>query len=499
MNQTSKAWICLVCGYVHHGETPPETCPVCGAPDTDFEAHHTTGPQKESPARQFRCVICGYNHKGAAPPDTCPVCGAPSDDFEPVAEEAASDKSGIRSDKASRIVIVGGGIAGVSAAEHARETAPNAEITLYSKEQEIPYYRLNLTRYMAGEVEEDALPVHEKAWYDEHDISLELGVEANEINPEAHTLAISGKGEIAYDKLVLACGAHPFVPPIAGADKPGVFAVRTRADADALLAKIKPGVNCVCIGGGILGLETAGALARRGASVTVLEGFDYLLPRQLTAAGARVLERHVVDLGIAVRTGANTSKITGENEVETVMLESGDTLPADVVTITTGVRANTHLARRAGLQVNNGIVVDSRLATSHPDIYAAGDVAEWGGMVYGLWEPAHYQGVIAGKNAAGDAVEFGGLPRMNTLKVLGIHLFSIGMITPEDGSYVEIAAEKENAYYRFLFHDNKIAGAILIGDTKAAAAVAKAIKERVDLASVLDAHPTAEEIAASFL
>ena len=494
MEETKKSWICLVCGYMHQGEQPPETCPICGAPETDFELHATEMRTPAPAAQQWRCLICGYVHEGGTPPETCPVCAASTDEFEPDSISSTNDKKQAGVSK-QKIVIIGGGVAGISAAEHARKTAPDADIHVYSKEKELPYYRLNLTRYLAGEIEAKALPVHPQLWYEEQGIHLHRGVEVLAVNPETHSLELpEGKSE-RYDKLIHACGAHPFIPPIPGVDKEGVTAIRTCEDVDSLLDRIGKGVLCVCIGGGILGLEVAGALAKRGASVTLLEGFGYLLPRQLNREAAYVLEEHIVSLGITVRTKADTREIGGDDKVKSVILESGEALPADMVTITTGIRSNTHLARRAGLQVNSGVIVDSHLRASAPDIYAVGDAAEWGGFVYGLWEPARFQGAIAGQNAAGDSIVFGGMPRMNTLKVLGIDLFSIGIVSPGDGSYLDEAVQIDGVYRRFLFHDNVLVGAILVGDTKIATQVAHAIKAHTDMSVLLTKRPTANDIA----
>ena len=135
--------------------------------------------------------------------------------------------------------------------------------------------------------------------------------------------------------------------------------------------------------------------------------------------------------------------------------------------IATGIRSNSHLARRAGLEVNQGVVVNNLLATSHPDILAAGDVAEHHGQVYGIWGPSQYQGSIAGLNLAGGSVEFGGVPRSNTLKVLGLDLFSIGRINAEDASFQAVEQEADGRYFRFVFQDNRLVGAVLLGDTVA--------------------------------
>lgn len=494
MSKTTKSWICLVCGYVHHGDTAPEECPICGAPKSDFELQEPSQDKEDTTPKQWRCVICGYIHDGASPAEACPVCGASADEFEAVADASGETGGEASNTVKHKIVVAGGGIAGVSAAEHARKTAPEAEIHLYTKESESPYYRLNLTRYLADEIKVESLPIHPDSWYEEQHIQLHCNKEVLSINPDTHTIELPDNNTDSYDKLILACGAHPFIPPIPGAEKQGVTTVRTHKDVTFLVDALKEDMSCVCIGGGILGLEVAGALAKRGAAVTLLEGFGHLLPRQLNEEASQVLERHVANLGIQVKKQATTAEICGEEHVDGVLLDSGEKLPAAIVTITTGIRSNTYLARRAGLQVDTGIVVDAALRTSSPDIFAVGDAAEWNGIVYGLWEPARFQGAIAGQNAAGAKAEFGGIPRMNTLKVLGIELFSIGVIAPEDGSYIEIAEETDGVYRRFVFHDNLLVGAILVGDTTITAAIVQSIKDKADMSALLANTPNVSDV-----
>ena len=166
--------------------------------------------------------------------------------------------------------------------------------------------------------------------------------------------------------------------------------------------------------------------------------------------------------------------------------------------IATGIRSNSHLARRAGLEVNQGVVVDNLLATSHPDVFAAGDVAEHHGQVYGIWGPSQYQGSIAGMNMAGGCVEFGGIPRSNTLKVLGLDLFSIGQINPEDASFRAFDHEADGRYFRFVFRDNRLVGAVLLGDTKLTAAVKKAVESGADFSELLAKCRTAAEVIEAF-
>ncbi len=493
--ETRRVWVCLVCGYVHHGPEPPDECPVCGADRSDFEAQTEAEPAAPAaPAaspKRWKCLVCGYVHEGDEPPDECPVCGADRDQFELINDGPAPRAA---QGKIVRIVVVGGGVAGVSAATAARESSANAEITLVSKEPELPYYRLNLTRYLAGEIGDEALPIHPEAWYGENRIRLLRGVEVTAVLP-VDSVAVLGDGsKLPSDRLILACGAQPFIPPILGAALPGVIALRTVTDAKHILEAIQPDMPCVCIGGGILGLETAGALAKRGARVTVLENGGWLLQRQLNEAAGRVLERYVSAAGISVRFNAKTEAITGTERAEGVRLADGAAIPAELVVIAAGVRPNNALAAAAGLKVNLGTVVDARLATSSPNIFAAGDMAEHNGTLYGLWDPARHQGSIAGMNAAGGTTEFGGIPRANTLKVLGVGLFSVGMVQPDGDGVVEVAEETDRGYFRFLFKDGRMSGAIFVGDTQLAATATKAVKTGTDFSAVLDAAPTVDAV-----
>jgi nitrite reductase (NADH) large subunit len=393
-----------------------------------------------------------------------------------------------------RAVIIGAGIAAVAAVESLRATSPEAEITVVSKEPELPYYRLNLTRYLAGEIGEQDLPIHPAGWYEERNIQFRLGAEAAAIHLDDHAVELHDGERLPFDKLLLAAGAHPFIPPIVGAEQAGVTSLRTTDDARRILAACRAGAKCVCIGGGLLGLETAGALARQGANVTLLEGFGWLLPRQLNQRAGEILNRYVLGTGIELRTKALTREIVGDGQVRGVRLEDGSLVPAELIVIATGIRPNSHLARRAGLEVNQGVVVDNRLATSHPDVFAAGDVAEHHGQVYGIWGPAQYQGSIAGMNMAGGCVEFGGIPRSNILKVLGLDLFSIGQINPKDASFPSFDHEADGRYFRFVFLDNRLVGAVLLGDTRLTAAVKRAIEGHSDLSGLLARSPTVAEI-----
>ena len=477
----SGRWCCTVCGYLHLGDALPDCCPVCGATPDLFEASAVLPAPVQSAPRSWRCMNCDYIHEGDAPPECCPVCGVGPDQFEPV----SPPQQGVPLQATSgAIVVIGGGIAGLSAAEAARNSAPQASITLVCLEDDLPYYRLNLTRYLAGEISASDLPVHPQSWYAEMRITVLRGAEVCNINRAARKVSLKGHPDLSYDKLILAMGAHPSVPPIPGADRDNVVTLRTIRDAEAILAKCQAGIRCVVIGGGVLGLEAAAALARHRVQVTLMEGFDWLLPRQLNLAAGERLGAEVRALGINLICLARVKKLAGGDQVASVVLETGESFPADLVIISTGVRSNSYLARLAGLEVDSGVVVDQHLRSTDPDIYAAGDLAEHLGMVYGTWAPSQFQGTIAGMNAAGEAAIFAGIPRSNSLKVLGVDLFSIGLVHPDDASYQTYQAENGH-YQQFVFRDSHLVGAILLGDTSIAPKVKKLIEGGVSCTELL--------------
>lgn len=473
-------WRCDVCGYIHRGPEPPETCPVCGVGAEMFSPFEIAAPAAPAPARAWRCTVCDYVHEGAEPPGECPVCGASKSLFEPFEIPPAQTVQG----DVQRIVVVGGGVAGLTAAEQARSAAPDVAITLVSKEPPLPYYRLNLTRFVAGEVDEAELTIKPQAWFEDQRIELRAGVAVTSIDRKRQELRLDDGSLIPYDRLILANGAHPFFPPLPGATREGVLALRTIDDAKALLERGGGAKHVLCLGGGLLGLETAAALRRKGPQVTIIEGFDWLLPRQLAEPAGRLLQRHLEERGMRVICGATVEELQGDEAVRAARLADGEELPADLVVVGTGVRPNSYLARQAGLEVKSGVVVDDYLFTSDPAILAAGDVADHRGVVYGIWPAAYAQGLVAGTNAVGGQLEFKGLAPSNQLKVVDVDLFSVGQFTPLDGSYQVIEHEEDGTYVRLVCRDGALVGANLYGDTSLATALKEAVDARAQLATM---------------
>ncbi len=483
--ESARLWKCDICGYMHRGDGPPDICPICGVDASHFVAVDLPDPPAPATGAVWRCNVCGYVHNGSAPPDQCPVCSVPAVHFTAlpsgdVPREGATALS---------VVVIGAGIAGLTAAETL--AAGGAEVTLISREQGLPYFRLNLTRYLAGEVSEAALTMKDADWFAAQGIKL-LDGDVVRIDREQKTVSLRDGRTLRWDRLILATGAHPFVPPLTGSHRQGVTTLRTLADTRAIIDRATKGAACVCIGGGLLGLEAAGALSRRGCAVTVIEGFDWILPRQLPEEAARLLADHLQQTGITVLTGARTKEICGDEHVRAVLLEDGRQIPADLVLISTGVRPNSYLARQCGLHVAGGIAVDDNMRTGDPDIFAAGDAVEHRGVLYGIWPAAFIQGVVAAQNVLGGGQEWSGMPPSNRLKVLSVDLFSIGTIAPSDGSFRIFDRMENGRFLRLVTRDNTLRGAVLLGDTAMAGLLQDVIESKAQLsdrADLLDAFP----------
>lgn len=471
---------CLICGYIHEGNEPPKECPICGATQNDFEQEVET--LKQDVSREavvtYRCLNCEYIHEGDVPPEICPVCGFTSEHFEYIEpQQEIINYSDIK-----KVVVIGGGIAAVSAVETLRQGSDAMEIILITNEEKLPYYRLNLTRFLSEDITEGSLCIHGQYWYDEHNIKVFIRRVVTDILPSEKKVILSDNSEFEYDKLIVALGAHPFIPPIVGVSVPGIVTLRAIEDADFLMTTLDASKKVIVIGGGVLGLEAAGALATRGIKVTVAEGSKWLMPRQLNAEAGLYVEKSLKKLSVDVEYEFRTTKIEKTSkDVFKVYSKDGRVLKGDSVLIATGVRPNTYLARKAGLVVDRGLVVNNNMQTSEPDIYAAGDVTEHYGITYGLWNIAQYQGRIAGLNILGDHVPFGGVPRSNALKVLDIDVFSIGEINPEDASYLTLSRQDEESYLYMVIRDQQLVGSIAIGYKTITHKIKKLVEQKIRL------------------
>jgi nitrite reductase (NADH) large subunit len=306
---------------------------------------------------------------------------------------------------AKNYVIVGASVAGTAAAAAIRERDPDGRITLLGEEEFGLYSRIRLPEYLAGRLERERLVIRKADWYAGLNIDLRTGTRAESVDVETARVSLSGGEILAYDRLLLATGADCFVPPFSGHDLPGVFTVRTVLDVDRLRYEAERVKAAAVIGGGLLGLEMASALAYLGLEVTVVEVLPWLLPRQLDRQGGNLLQLVLENSGLKFKTGAEIDNIVGDDGAEAVRLSNGEEISASLVLVSAGVRPRVDLAESAGLQVEKGIVIGEHAETSAEGVYAAGDCAEHRGRIYGIWPAAEAQGRVAGAvMAGGDAV-----------------------------------------------------------------------------------------------
>lgn len=366
-----------------------------------------------------------------------------------------------------RYVIIGNGAAGTTAAETIRKTDPQADIVLLTQER-LPFYsRIRLPEYAAGKITEKDLIIKDLAWHETNRIRLYTETRAVSIDLKGKQVLTAGGQTFAWDKLLLAMGSHSFIPPVEGSKKSNVFALRGVDDAKKLLDLGDAVEDVVLIGGGLLGLEAGAQILNGGKRVTVVEFFDRLLPRQLDTEGAGKLQKLMEAMGFSFRLGEVTEAIVGDNDrVEGVRLKSGETLKADAVLFAAGVRSTLDLVAGSDIKADRGILVNERMETSIPDVYAAGDVAQFNDINYCIWPEAVEQGRVAGLAMAGGEAAYISHPPSNKLKVAGIALASAGDIDVENRQAQEIVST--DTVYRKLVRntDGNLVGCILLGDTR---------------------------------
>jgi nitrite reductase (NADH) large subunit len=387
------------------------------------------------------------------------------------------------------IVIVGNGVAGVTAARIIKEKNPETRVSIYTDESYHYYPRPRLYEVLSGEAKPREVYMFSGEWYEKKGIMVQLNEKALSIDVDRKELMLEGGSRVNYDKLLLANGGHSFVPPIKGVEKTGVFTLRTIKDALNIKEFTKKTKKVIIIGGGLLGLEFASSLKKLGQQVRVVELFSRLLPRQLDPDGATILKNRIASRGIDIVLGAKTVEILGKETVSGILLDRGETISGDLVLISAGMRSNTELALEAGIKVNRGIVVDRNLRTSADDVYAVGDVSEFEGRVYGIIPAALEQASIAAANMLGeeDNIYAGTVPS-NTLKVVDVELTSMGLVNPEESRYEEIKKtdKKKGVYKKLVLDKGKIVGAILLGDKKGLMSIKKLIAQETDITKYKD-------------
>jgi nitrite reductase (NADH) large subunit len=377
----------------------------------------------------------------------------------------------------TRYLIVGNGVAGNAAAESIRKIDPDGSIHLFTKEKYHFYYVPALPEYLSGDKQIKDFTIHAEPWYERNKVDLHLGTEITAIDPVKKTASTQTGEAFPYDRVLLACGGYCFVPPIPGAEDERVFTLRTIANAEAMRARARESKKAVVIGGGLLGLEAGNGLRKLGLEVSVIEFAKRLLPRQMDTASAALLQRQMEKIGFRFYLDAQTKEILPEKDGLWVGLQNGEKVYAHMVLISAGVRPVVSLAKSLNLKIEKGVQVNDMMETAREGIYAAGDLIEHRGRFYGIWPASSEQGRIAGGNMAGKQEVYQGTIPSNTLKVVGIDLVSNGEIDdPGQLESIIVKNEAQNFYRKLVLQEDRIIGAILLGDIRGNDAIQKAIK-----------------------
>ena len=432
-------------------------------------------PKKKGSRTLVKCLVCGEIFDSSM--EICPVCGVGKENFVPVDAEESS----FRKDTDHFYVILGNGAAGLSAAKAIRERDKTGSVIMISNEAYPTYNRPMLTKSMVAELDAKEILVEPEAWYQENNIHLLLEKEVTGIHTDKKEITLSDGTALKYTKLIYALGSECFVPPIPGTDKPEVVAIRRMSDIEKIEAMLDRVQNVVVIGGGVLGLEAAWELKKNRKQVVVLEAAPQIMGRQLDEGASQMLTDISRNNGIDIHAGVQIASIEGESSVTGVKLADGREFPAELVIVSAGVRANVGAAKNAGLDINRGIVVNADMSTSDENIFACGDCAEYEGINYAIWPQALEQGKVAGANAAGDALTYTTVSAGLSFHGMNTGLYAIGDSGKNPNLIyrtVEFKDMGRKQYEKYYFLNNRLCGAILIGDTSKMAFVTEAVEQK---------------------
>jgi nitrite reductase (NADH) large subunit len=369
----------------------------------------------------------------------------------------------------TRLVVIGNGMAAVRVIEELLELAPGRhDITVFGAEPHGNYNRVLLSPVLAGERSGAEIVTHPRSWYAERGITLHAGEEVVAIDRVRRVVRTASGLTAGYDRLLLATGALPLMPAIPGCDLPGVLSFRSLGDVEAMLARASAGGAAVVIGGGLLGLEAAAGLRRRGMAVSVVHLASHLMERQLDGTAGAMLRESLEARGIEFHLDARTRAIEGAGAVAGVRLDDGRRLPAQLVVIAAGIQPNIALARSAGLQCRRGVLVDDTLQTFDPRIYAVGECVEHRRTTYGLVAPLYEQAAVCARHLAELGTRrYAGSMQATQLKVTGVEVFSAGEVEGGAGTEAIVLRDaRRGVYKRVIVADGRLRGALLYGDIR---------------------------------
>jgi nitrite reductase (NADH) large subunit len=391
--------------------------------------------------------------------------------------------------EATRHIIIGGSAAGMAAAQAIRETDPWSAVTVLSAEPVLPYFRPLIPYLISGKKSVDAMMLTGRGPYTASGITVRTGAAVTAVDPKRKTVTIAGAGEMSYDRLLIATGSTPFIPPeIVGTEAEGVFALRTLAQAQAAAKRADQAKHVVMLGGGLLNLKAAFALLERRIRVTLVVFSPEVLSQLMEPTDAARIRQALLDAGLEILTGRAAKEILhGPDGVTGVMLDNGQTLSCEMVFIGKGVVPNTAFLAGSGIALKGGVLADDYTATSTPDVFTAGDVAmTWDPVLEkrintGLWTNAVGMGRCAGYNMAGKPTVYTGtLGIMNATQIGGEPFVSMGIVHTKGTDYETHIISGSGFYRKIVFtrDGDRLAGAMLSGDISGAGLLRAALRER---------------------
>lgn len=391
----------------------------------------------------------------------------------------------------TKYLIVGSSAAAIGAVESIRQADKDGKIVVVSNEPHPLYSRPLITYLLAGQIDESKMSYRSPDFYRKYNVEEVLGKEVVTIHPEDKKVVLNDGAVLSYQKLLLATGGRPIVPQVEGKDLAGVFTFTTLDDARKVGEFIKKNEvrSAVVVGGGLIGLKTAEALIARGIKVTIVELADRILSATFDRKASEIMETALREKGCELITKNTVWKVTGRGGVKKVELQGGIEVDCQLVIFAIGVTPNTGLAKGVGIEVRKGILVDERMQTNLPGIYAAGDVVEAYDMItstirqIAIWPNAHVQGSIAGSNMAGKTEKYDGSFAMNAVEICGVPTISVGLTDPQEKGYevLEHYDEAQRAYKKIVLKDDVIVGAIFVNKIDRAGVFRGLIKNKTNV------------------
>ena len=381
--------------------------------------------------------------------------------------------------QAKKMVLIGNGMAGIRTIEHILKLTTEAyDITVFGAEPHPNYNRIMLSSVLAGGSDLKDIVINDWDWYTENNIKLYTGDAVKSIDSVKRKVISESGIEVSYDILIIATGSNPFMLPLPGVNKEGVIGFRDIRDCQIMMETSKTYKKAAVIGGGLLGLEAARGLLNLGMDVHVIHINKHLMDRQLDQSASMMLQRDLEEQGMKFLLKKNTASIDGKRRAQGLSFTDGSQIDADLVVMAVGIKPNVELAKRAGLEVNRGIVVNDFMETSIQGIYAVGECAEHRGIAYGLVAPLYEQGAVLAKRLVGvETSGYAGSVTSTKLKVSGVDVFSAGYFNDEPGMRsLRFQDDIDNVYKKIVIQDDRLIGAVLFGDTTDGASLFSLIK-----------------------